>query len=395
MGNRYRISPYHPARSGQNIFSSLPGRFWAKSGGMAASRFLSITEQVTGALRADLWRGRWRGLMPGKHHLAKELEVNNKTVEAALRQLEAEGLLVAQGAGRQRLIRLPERLPEGQAPPSLRVGILLFEPADRKLDYIVELQHALVEAGHGAIYASHAMMELGMEVPRIARMVQKTAADAWVVIGGARAVLEWFSVQPVPAFDLFGRRLEVPIASAGPDKPPAMAAATRELLGLGHRRIVLLARRLRRLPEPGKSERVFLEELKVHGVAVGAYNLPDWEETREGLQELLGALFQVTPPTALIIQEATFFAATQQFLARRRLLVPEQVSLVCTDADPTFAWCTPSISHIRWDSGPVVRSIVRWAATVSRGGKDIRQTLTRAEFIPGGTIGPAAAGSGE
>jgi DNA-binding LacI/PurR family transcriptional regulator len=69
--------------------------------------------------------------------------------------------------------------------------------------------------------------------------------------------------------------------------------------------------------------------------------------------------------------------------------VPEDVSLVCSDSDPTFAWCEPSIAHITWDSRPVVRRIVRWVANVSRGREDVRQNFGPAEFIPGGTIGPA------
>ena len=44
----------------------------------------------------------------------------------------------------------------------------------------------------------------------------------------------------------------------------------------------------------------------------------------------------------------------------------------------------------RWDSHPVVRRIVRWAADVSCGKEDLRQTLTPAEFVPGGSVGPAA-----
>lgn len=70
--------------------------------------------------------------------------------------------------------------------------------------------------------------------------------------------------------------------------------------------------------------------------------------------------------------------------------VPEDVSLVCTDADPSFDWCQPPISHIRWDIDPVVRRVVRWVGNVSAGKPDLRQTLTPAEFVPGGTIGPVA-----
>ena len=71
--------------------------------------------------------------------------------------------------------------------------------------------------------------------------------------------------------------------------------------------------------------------------------------------------------------------------------MPEQVSLVCADSDPSFAWCKPTIAHVRWDFGPFIRRIVHWAATVSKGRKDVKQNLTEAEFVPGGSIGPALA----
>lgn len=93
---------------------------------------------------------------------------------------------------------------------------------------------------------------------------------------------------------------------------------------------------------------------------------------------------------ALIIDEGPLFAAAQQFLAQRRLRVPQDVSLICTDNDPSFEWSKPAIPQIHWDSRPVVRRIVKWAENVSLGKRDLRQTRTPAEFIAGGTIGPAA-----
>ena len=70
--------------------------------------------------------------------------------------------------------------------------------------------------------------------------------------------------------------------------------------------------------------------------------------------------------------------------------IPDDVSLVCTDDAPGFAWCEPAVSRIRWDSRPVVRRIVRWVNNLARGKDDRRQTLTKIEFIEGGTMGPAA-----
>jgi hypothetical protein len=69
--------------------------------------------------------------------------------------------------------------------------------------------------------------------------------------------------------------------------------------------------------------------------------------------------------------------------------VPEDVSLVCTDADPCFAWCRAAVAHIRWDGRPVVKRIVNWVNAVSRGVKDRRQTVTPSEFVIGATVGPA------
>ena len=346
----------------------------------------SFSEQVVAFLRKELRRGRWSGTMPGLNQLAAELGVDDKTVGVAVRQLEQEGLLLPQGPGRKRLIALSAGR---TTPPSLRLALLVTEATDRHLDYMIELQHQLTHAGHVVFSPPETLVDLGNRLHRVARLVKKTDADAWVVMAGSHEVLRWFSAQPEPVMAVFGRRRGLPVAGVGPDKVPAYAAATRALIELGHRRIVLLARPRRRLPQPGASEQAFLDELTAHGVSTSPYNLPHWEETVGDFQQNLEGLFQLTPPTAMIIQEAPLFAAAQQFLLHRGIAVPEQVSLVCTDADPHFDWCRPTVAHIRWDSRPVVRRIVRWAANVSTGRRDVHQTLTRAEFIPGGTIGPA------
>lgn len=227
-----------------------------------------------------------------------------------------------------------------------------------------------------------------MDVDKVAALVRRSAADAWVVMAGARAVLEWFAAQPIPVFGLFGFFRSMPIAGAGPDKTPAYEDVVRKLTGLGHRRIVLLARPQRRQPQPGHVERNFLRMLGEAGIVVSDYHFPNWEDTREGFHRCLETLFRTTPPTALVVQESMLFAAVQQFLAARGVRVPQDVSLVCGDPDPTFAWRIPTVAHIRWDSGPWVRTIVRWADQVARGHDDRRKVFNSAEFVEGGTIGP-------
>lgn len=350
-------------------------------------RFKSKIEQAADYLREEMARGRWGVEMPGRNELAAELGIDGKTVEAALQMLVREGLLEPKGAGRRRRIVTPD----DASAPSLRVAVLNYDPPSRAENYIVDLIHQLRLAGHVPIEPRKTLLEMNMKIERVARLVEETPAEAWVIVGGSRSVLEWFAQREIPAFALFGRRRELPIASAGPDKPPAMRELTLRMVELGHWKIVLIVRAERRLPTPGATERAFLETLESCGIAPVAYHMPEWEESAEGFHRRLGELFRVTPPTALIVDEAPFFTAAMQFCAQRGLGIPEDVSLACCESNPHFSWCKPPISHIGWDIRQVVRRIVRWANHTSLGRDDRRQTNTRCRFIEGGTIGPVRA----
>lgn len=352
------------------------------------TRLLSASEQVADRLRDELARGRWSGTLPGIHRLSTELGFPRKPVERALLLLQKQGLVVPQGAGRRRKIEMKKDF----IPPALRVRILHYQDIDLKLDYVLDLQHRMMEAGHSAGFAPKNLLELGLDAKRVARMVRKTETDAWVVFAGSREVLEWFANQPVPSFAMFGRRSSVRIAGTGPDKRPALSTAVRRLVELGHRKIVMLVREEHRKPQPGPFARTFLDELEMQGVSTSSYNLPDWEDSGDGFRSCIDSLFRFTPPSALILDEAFLFNLAKDHLARRGVLAPDQVSLVCSDPDPAFGWAYPTVAHIRWDSRQVVSRIVRWADNVARGKDDRRQTFTKADFIEGGTIGPLPGG---
>jgi len=352
---------------------------------MRAFRPVSLGEQVAAHLKVEILHGAMVGNVPGVHKLAAELGVHHTTVEEAMRILEKEGLIASRGAGRRRAILSTENF----VPPSMRVGILPYEDTDRTVHYILDMQHKLQDAGHVAGLTPKTLQELGMNAQRVARFVKDCDVDAWIVIAAPRDVLEWFVDQPKPVFSLFGRRRNLAIASSGPDKLPAMLQALDRLVGLGHRRIVLLMREEHRKPAPGFVAQAMLEAMQAHGMATGPYNLPGWENDADDLRRCIDSLFRTTPPTAMIIDETFLFTVVQQHLARLGIVAPRDISLVCADPDPTFAWFSPSIAHVHWDSRKVVQRVVRWANNVARGREDLHQHQAKAEFIEGGTIGPA------
>ena len=151
---------------------------------------------------------------------------------------------------------------------------------------MIKIQHLLSEVGHSPFFATKTLGDLGRDVKRVARFVEKTKADAWVVVSAPREVLEWFAARPEPAFALFGRRHNVKIASVGPETTPTISA---------------------------------------------------------------------------VIQKAV----------------------------RSFQWCTPPIAHFAWDVDKVARRVQRWAGNVSRGENDLHRTQIKAQFVEGGTIGPA------
>ncbi len=351
---------------------------------MSRLTILSPAEQVATHLRSELQQRVWRELMPGTPRLSRELGVDPKTVLAALNLLEKEGYLAAAEPGKRR--RIQQRHSKYAGRP-IRIAILDYEPLVKTEGYKLELVRSLEAAGYTPFFAVKCLLQLRMNVQGVARLVNQTEADAWIAVAASREILQWFQGKGIPVFALFGRRRELLIAGVGPHKVEAYRAVVRRLVELGHRSMVLIAHQARRLPNPGAPERAFLDEMANQRLAVSSYNLPDWDESSEGLQQLLIELFRFTPPTALLVDEAYLFHAVKYHLSQRGLEAPRDVSLVCTDPDRTFEWCRPSIAHIHWDPMAMSRYILRWATNVARGKDDRRQNYTKAEFVEGGTIG--------
>ncbi len=345
---------------------------------------LSPSDQVAVHLREQLLASRWGQVLPGTPTLAVELGVDRKTIMAALNQLEEEGLLKSQGAGRPRLITLPKT----KISNALKIRILPYELADQHRPFVHSLINQLEENGHSARLSNKTLLDLRMDVDRISRYMEKEPADLWMPLAASRDVLEWLSVQDVATFAIFGRRRQVSLASIGPDKGPALIEAVQHLIGLGHRRIAYMVREERRKPSPGYIERLYLSELQAHGIATSQFNLPDWEDNTESFNSCIDRLFQHTPPTALLLDESEFFFAASHRLAQSGISAPRDVSLICQDYSAAFEWCQPQVSHINWFAEPLVERTVKWVNQFSRGKNQREVMFTEASFIEGGTTGP-------
>lgn len=348
----------------------------------------SAPEQVADHLMDEISRGGFRQGMPGYRALAELLGVNHKTVNAALKLLVARGLVAERGSGRRASV-IPSKSP-GRV--GLKVRIMIFSSGDRTNRNMLELMYHLNSTGHSVDFASRSLWDLKMDTRRLARFVENNPADAWIVVGGSREILAWFADQEYPSFAVFGRMRSARIAGVKPDKIPALRQAVRRLTDLGHRRVVMLSLEERVFPRPGLPERSFLEALESAGIQTGSYNLCAWNGNPAELYVRLDSLFRHSPPTALICDVVSVFNAARDHLARRGILSPDHVSMLCMDPDPPFLWVRPSVAHIHWSFQPIARRVVKWLENVAGGKEDRAQTFTKASFVDGGTIGAVPGG---
>jgi DNA-binding LacI/PurR family transcriptional regulator len=253
---------------------------------------------------------------------------------------------------------------------------------------MLELIYRLNGTRHSVDFASRSLRCLDMDVKKVARYVERNPADAWVIFGGSKDILRWFSEQPFASMALFGRMSGLPIAGVKPHKAPAERTAVQHLVKQGHRRIVKLVLEERVYPTPGLLEQSFLDELELNGILTGSYNLCAWTGEPDNLYERLDALFRHSPPTALFCDINSVFYATRDYLSRRGILAPEHISLIACDPDPPYLWVKPSVAHIDWSFQPIIKRVVRWLENVASGKEDKNQTFAKATFVDGGTVGP-------
>lgn len=356
-------------------------------------RKLTAAEQTANHLRMGIRNGRWQGKLPGVLSLASECDVSPATMRAAIRQLEEEGWILASGAGRARIASMRAKEGKAAARRSLRVVILpgmrLTNEDGAFQQVVMRLQHELELAGHVCRISLKSQEDLKQDVGKIERFIQAHPADAWVVIGPKREVVERLIGQQHPAICIGGEILSQPIAGTGLITNEMFEKVVRHLVDLGHRRILFLWPDYRAdLPSDNPHISALAEALAEAGSGMTSYHMPVWQPTPQGLREALDKAFQLTPPTAIITTYGKWMAGVLSFLAARGLRAPKDISLFSINEDEWFAWKSPEISCLRGDDSLMIRRIVHWVNAVARGKADQRYIGFPLQWIKGGTIGP-------
>lgn len=349
----------------------------------------NLATQTAKHIRDGIRIGTWCGQLPGVLKLAAELGVSKDTVREALLQLETSGHLGANRPGQRRSIKATRT----SSSRTLRVGVLLPEPLTKDNHHSQTLMLLVRESielqGHICFLSETSLQELDGNLERLKKMVTNARADAWIVYAADQKVLEWFARIKTPTFCIGGYMPELPLPHTRADAVSGLQDAIRDFINHGHRRIVFIAPKIMRKPKPSRGSRAFLDMLRSNGLTVSDFNLPDWDESPDGLRILLDRLFRITPPTGLLAFEPGHALGIISFCSQRGIRIPEDVSLFCAMPDPIFRWHHPSIGTLDYPAEPHVQRVVQWLQALASGSTFQGSRTIPLAYLPGGCIGPA------
>lgn len=138
-------------------------------------RIRSASEQLADFLEEAIRSRTWTGAMPGENWLVTHLQVGRDTVRAAMTHLEEAGVIASQGMGQRRQIVMNNE----EFTKNYRVTLLLYNPKDRQEELVHDIMFQLTQRAYQVGLAPKSLVELGMNVDRVANIVKQVETDAW------------------------------------------------------------------------------------------------------------------------------------------------------------------------------------------------------------------------
>ncbi|MDR1427143.1 MAG: LacI family transcriptional regulator [Bifidobacteriaceae bacterium] len=208
------------------------------------------------------------------------------------------------------------------------------------------------------------------------------AMDAWAaaMVGSAHLGLVFITCDLGPEEIEACKRLETPfialdprclldsgIVTVGSTNFGGGFAATQHLLELGHRDIGLIAG-LGRTTFAQERAYGFRSALADAGVACREDLIRMGDFTYDSGLELGGELLDVAPrPTAIVVNCDTSAIGVIEAARRRRVRVPEDLSVVGFDDTKLALWSTPQLTTVRQPLGDMARVALRTVAQMAAG----------------------------
>lgn len=225
------------------------------------------------------------------------------------------------------------------------------------------------------------------------RLFAERGMDGMILTPGNerdRRILDFLDASEMPAV-ILDRDIETKKDMVMFNHAPAVKRITRELLGLGHRRIALLVSHVDVRPNRRRIE-AFKAAMREHGIT-SPNELVHLQTTSTAstFDEVVGLLNGRDPPTAFIVQGTNTLLSVLNATAAVGCRIPDDVSIISI-GDPDFARThVPSIAALKVKTEDIVECTVDLLLTRIKGDRSAppQRALVQFDFEPRASCGPA------
>lgn len=268
---------------------------------------------------------------------------------------------------------------------------------------IPTLDHSLFARGVEAAYAYLAernyqlliainRYDVKLEAEGVANLVQR-GVDAMILMGASQ------SVETIEVL----RRHSIPFvhtgtAAVGPDQPFVGFDNRREtgkgadyLIGLGHRRIAMVAGITRHNDRAAARVQGLRQSLRRHRLSLPAHWLVEQPYTIDGGRAGLRALWGQDPkPTAIVCGNDVLAFGVLFEAQRLGVKVPQQLSIIGFDDLPMASQVTPPLTTLKVEIEAMWREAAEYLLAVLGGAAPPSQRFAEVNLVVRGTTGPPA-----
>jgi LacI family transcriptional regulator len=347
----------------------------------------SLVSQTVEILLKSIDQGRWLEHLPGEHALCAEMQISRETLRRALAKLTDDGWL-STSQGRRRQILKPSSGAMARA-KIRRVVLLSQEPMERMggavMFLVDDLRAELARAGLELEVRGSRTCFSKKPDKALERLTSERPNSVWVLSSVPAPTQRWFAARGLPSVLAGSHHAGLDLPMVAIDFRAVGRHAAGLFLSRGHRRMAVLAPKLVAagdvLTVEGFSEACATKQ-------DAQVRVVEHDGTPAGIARKLQTLWQGTPPTGLMVLCSNHALTALTGLMRAGVRVPQDVSIIAQDSDPTLAWALPSLTRYAIKPAVFVRQLARSVLALARGvTPSPKQYLLFPTHVRGETLG--------
>ena len=351
----------------------------------------SLPAQTAAVILEHIRRGRWRDWLPGERQLSREFRVSRGTVRSALEILERQHAVVVVSSQGYRVLQRARRRASGGERTT--IGLLSPEPLEIRRPSLAMMISHIREAAQARGWGFQRHSGRNYFGPKadvhLSRLVEESGCTCWILARATHGAQDWFARREIPTV-VSGHTYDgIALPSVDVDHRAAGRHAGNHLARQGHSRVALVFSR-ERLPGLIEGEAGFTEGFRFKKASeMTITRLPFDGSAAARAAAVERCCRPATRPTAIITETPDQYLAVFSALARLRLRVPEEISLVSRLDDPFLHSLVPEPARYQIDPALFARTLTTLLAHLVAGEKvPLTERELVPEFIPGASVGP-------